>query len=339
MDITNQCNLRCVMCHFSLPSYHAAPRRHVSVEQFDRLAGQAFHRAHQVSLSYGTEPLLHADLGRLLARLGRCEVPHTYLNTNGLLLREELIEAMIEHRFSFLLVSVDAARAATYERIRVGGTFARLLEKLALLRATRERHRSELPRFGLGFVIMRGNMAELAEFVDLAADLGADSVNAMHMAAWADVGNAARGANLEPQRCNDCLAAARERASTRGIALVAPPPFGVGNPGAALVADTLARGREYGLAGPVPPESACPFPWSFAAVDPAGQVMPCGWWDTYEAPCMGNAFTTDFLSIWRGRRFRALRKRLRRGRLHGPCAHCPAAGMGSPDAAGAFRAG
>ena len=40
MDITNQCNLRCVMCHFSLPVYHKAPRRHVTVQQFEALAAR-----------------------------------------------------------------------------------------------------------------------------------------------------------------------------------------------------------------------------------------------------------------------------------------------------------
>src|SRR5262245_30127043 len=84
MDITNQCNLRCVMCHFSLPSYYERRRQHISVAQFERIGEQVFHRAHQVSLSYGTEPLLHRELPALLACLRRYEVPHSYLHTNGL---------------------------------------------------------------------------------------------------------------------------------------------------------------------------------------------------------------------------------------------------------------
>jgi radical SAM protein with 4Fe4S-binding SPASM domain len=337
MDITNQCNLRCVMCHFSQPSYHAAPRQHITVEQFAAIADQAFHRAHQVSLSYGTEPLLHRHVEQLIAVLAQHEVPHTYLNTNGLLLRECIIEAMIGHRFSFLLVSVDAATAETYERIRIGGSFTRLRDNLELLRACKARHGADLPRLGLGFVIMRQNMAELPDFVEMAADLGAVSVNAMHMAAWERVGNAPMGANLEKERCNDCLAAASERAASVGITLVAPPPFDDAAPARPLVADTAQRGREYGLAAPVPAETCCPFPWGFAAIDPRGEVFPCGWWDNTKEPTMGNAFTTGFSAIWRGPKFQALRERLRAHRLEGPCAQCPAAGMGAPDAESAFR--
>jgi radical SAM protein with 4Fe4S-binding SPASM domain len=339
MDITNQCNLRCVMCHFSLPSYHAAPRLHVSVEQFAAIAEQAFHRCHQVSLSYGTEPLLHRQLDQLVACLAQHEVPTTYLNTNGLLLREPLIETMIEHRFSFLLVSVDAATPATYEQIRIGGSFARLRQNLELLRACKARRGALLPRLGLGFVIMRQNMDELPAFVDLAAELGAVSINAMHMAAWESVGNAAMAANLEPERCNDRLAAAHERARLLGITLVGPPPFGTGAPERPLVADATGRGRQYGLADVAPARASCPFPWGFAAIDPRGQVLPCGWWDMDKVEPMGNAFETPFATIWRGPQFRALRARLQAHRLQGPCAGCPAAGMGAPDAESAFRAG
>ncbi|HEX6810587.1 MAG TPA: radical SAM protein [Planctomycetota bacterium] len=337
MDITNQCNLRCVMCHFSMASYHERPQRHITLDRFQALGEQVFHRAHQVSLSYGTEPLLHKDIGGLLACLQKHEVPHTYMHTNGLLLRESVIEAMIAHAFSFLFVSVDAATAETYERIRVGGSFRRLLDRLALLRSLKERHGSQLPRLGLGFVLMRQNMAELPAFVEFAARVGAESVNAMHMAVWEGVGNDAMGANQEKQRCNDAIAAAREVAARAGIKLVAPPAFEVAARDRSLVADVAQRGREYGLAD-APRVASCPFPWGFAAIDPEGEVLPCGWWDRTLPGSMGNVFKTSFADIWRGRPFQALRERLRAHRLEGPCAHCPAAGMGAPDAAAAFRA-
>ncbi len=335
-DVTNQCNLRCVMCHFQLPAYHDAPRRHVTVAQFARIAEQLFPRAQQVSLSYGCEPLLHPDLPALLAILARHEVPHRYLNTNGLLLTERQAEAMVEHAFSVVMVSVDAATAPTYERIRVGGTWARLVSKLRLLADVKARRNSPLPRLGLGFVLMRQNLAELPAFIDFAAEVGAEAVNATHMAVWQGVGNEAMAAAHEQDGCNAALAAAHERATRHGIALVAPAPFTSAPADGGLVADPGRSARQHGLDPRLHRWARCPFPFAFLAIEPDGQVMPCGGWDKVGAGSMGNVFTTDVLAIWRGAAFAALRDRLLLHRLEGPCARCPAAGMGDPDAASAF---
>jgi len=334
MDVTNQCNLRCVMCHFSLDSFHRAPRAHISVERFSQLAHQAFHRAHQVSLSYGTEPLLHRDIDELIRQLARHRVPHKYLNTNGLLLRSSTVETMIEQHFDFLLVSVDAATAATYERIRVGASFETLLSRLHLLRETKAAHAVEHPRVGLGFVLMRHNLDELPEFIDFAARVGASSVNATHMVAWKTVGNRHLGADLEKDRCNKALEHARQRAAANGVEFVGPEPFGAESTRPTLVADVGKRAHAYGLSHVE--SGCCPFPWAFVGINERGQVQPCGWWDIDVGGEMGNIHEQDFLSIWQGAKFRELRARLTARRLEGCCAHCPAAGMGSADAASAF---
>ena len=215
MDITNQCNLRCVMCHFSLPSYRAVPRQQISVPQFRSIAEQIFHRAAQVALSFGTEPLLHRELPALLAELQRHEVPHTYLHTNGLLLDERVVAAMVDTGFSVLFVSVDAATAATYEAIRVGGSWAKLRANLDLLARIKARRGGHHPELTLGFVLQRENVAELPAFVELAAEVGATAVNATHMAVWDAVGNGPRGAHHDKAACNAALAEADRRARAR----------------------------------------------------------------------------------------------------------------------------
>jgi radical SAM protein with 4Fe4S-binding SPASM domain len=344
MDITNQCNLRCVMCSFSHPSYYSVPRRHLSVAKFTELAAQLFDRVHRVSLSYGTEPLLHKDIEQFFAILSRHRVPYTFMNTNGLLLRESLIESMVEHGFSSLFVSVDAATPEMYERIRVGGDFAKLMRNLELLRATKRRLGVEHPSLLMGFVLMRHNLHELPAFVDLAADLGAIGVNAIHMASFELIGNHELAATFEKERCNDALATARERAVARGIEFVGPRPFligdGVESPSPAGDAgpaiEAPRRARDFGvIAHEKPGGRSCPFPWNFVAIDKSGDVLPCGWWQGEEP--MGNIHEQDFLSIWRNERFEDLRRRHLEHRLEGACSVCPAAGMGTPDAGRAFE--
>jgi radical SAM protein with 4Fe4S-binding SPASM domain len=344
LDITNQCNLRCVMCQFSLPELYKNPKRQLSVEKFTELASQLFHRSHQVSLSFGTEPLLHRDISRLFPIMERCRVPNTYMNTNALLLREPVIESMIQHGFNSLLVSVDAASKDTYERIRVGGSFDKLVANLLLLQRMKERAGVTHPKVALGFVLMRQNLHELASAIDFAAEIGAHAVNAMHMIAWGKLGNEPMGAVHEKRRCNEALEAARDRAHQRGVTLVAPDPFTLSDAVVAedhaardrvvLVKDIEKRSTAFGLSLVGAERDVCPFPWNFVAIDMNGNVVPCGWW--WEAGAMGNIHEQDFGSIWRGERYQALRERHRKRSLEGPCARCPAAGMGNPDARTAF---
>ena len=331
MDITNQCNLRCVMCNFSQPEFYKAKQQHLTVDIFAKVAEQAFPRANQVSLSFGTEPLLHKDIWKFFAILAHYQVPRTYMNTNAQLLRQPVIESMIEFGFHSLFVSVDAATKETYEKIRIGGKFERLIGNLQNLQRMKAEAGVSKPDFALGFVIMRQNMHELPMFIDLAADLGAVGVNAMHMIAWESVGNSDMGAVHEKERCNTYLAEAHERARARGIPLVAPQPFVLEEKNGTLVKNTAERSAAFGLDIRGKPASVCPFPWSFVAIDMRGNVVPCGWWGNPDKE-MGNIYTQEFLSIWRSPDYMALRNRHLEGVLKGSCASCSAAGMGCPDA-------
>ena len=334
MDITNQCNLRCVMCLFSQPSLYQQPRQHLPLEKFQEIAAQAFARTDVLSLSFGAEPLLNKNVPEMLATIARYRVRHAYMNTNGLLLREPIMAAMIDHGFHSLLVSIDAATKKMYESIRIGGVFEKLMANLRALQEMKSKRGVRHPRLRLAFVIMRKNMHELPAFVDLAADIGAVSVNAMHMMAWENVGNVTMAAVHEKSRCNQYLAAARERAQARKIDFVAPEPFRTHADNRVLVEDMAERSAAFGINLVGTPKNTCPFPWSFAAIDMRGNVVPCGWWHAEKA--MGNIHEQDFLSIWRGAEYQQLRSRHLQQKLTGSCASCSASGMGSPDAEHAF---
>lgn len=335
IDITNNCNLRCVMCNFSDPRYYKVKKTEVSVEKFRELASQVFPRMNKVSLSYGAEPLLHRRIDQLMAVLAEYKVPYTYMHTNGLLLRRSSIEAMIENGFSSLSISIDAATKENYEKIRIGGNFEKLIANLQLLKQIKAEHGAEYPTLSLNFVIMRQNMHEMPAFIDMAAELGAIGVNATHMIAWDRVGNQEMAAIHEKQRCNQFLEQAHQRARHHGITFVAPEPFEL-KKGEGLVASTHERSEEVFSydCSTVSETAACPFPWVFVAVDMRGNVVPCGWW--FNEKPMGNIHKQDFFDIWQGKPYEKLRERLMNGKLTGACSVCPAAGMGQPDASSSF---
>jgi len=337
VDVTNQCNLRCVMCPHSTPEYYLRSKAQMPVERFAELAAELFGVCHRLSLSYGTEPLLHRDFAELMKIACSHGVPRTYVNTNGLLLREDLVETMIDVGFGALCVSIDAATRETYERIRRGGNWTRLMANLRMVQRVRERRASERPEVQLAFVLRRDNVHELPAFIDLAADIGASGVVAMHMIPFAGLEDAGDTAFVVQEATNAALSAAAERATARGIRLVAPLAFqAVGARGPAAPRDTDAPRRRFDMNAPEgwARDRYCTFPWNFAAIDAHGNVLPCGWW--YGEPPLGNIYRATFREIWHGAAYSQLRDELQRRRQRRACTTCPAAGMGNPDDPAAF---
>ena len=122
-----------------------------------------------VNCSIG-EPFMMKDFDALLDAFedGNKQVAIT---TNGQILTDRNIGRLLGRRIE-LYVSLDAATAATYAKLR-NDTFDRILANLRRLIAAKG-GRGGLPRIHLVFMPMRVNMHELDRFVDLCADLDAD---------------------------------------------------------------------------------------------------------------------------------------------------------------------
>lgn len=353
MDITNQCNLRCVMCYFSDERVRKRRREDLSLEGFSRIAQQIFPLSHKVSLSIGTEPLIHPHFSETLAILAKYEIFRTYINTNGLLLTENIITQMIQLKFSHVTISMDAATKHTYERIRVGSKFEKVIGNMRAINRLKEKAGSATPAISLAFVLMRSNIRELPAFIRLAHELKAIWVNAMHMVPYEVLNNSHESLVLEKGLCNRMLDEARSLATKYGIVFVGPDKFPVSQGTAgrmsqiepAGVANTQVRPAsikalsnrfDLNLREGDEERFCCPFPWYFVGIDPYGNVLPCGWWYT-ERP-MGNIKTQSFEEIWNSEQYRTLRSELMFRKLRKTCQQCPASGMGRVEDENAFLA-
>jgi len=84
--------------------------------------------------------------------------------TNGLCFSPRVLELIANRRWSWILVSIDAATAATYAKVR-GGSFAELLRSLDRLAEVRR----TMPPFELrfGFTLQRSNLQDAEHFLDV----------------------------------------------------------------------------------------------------------------------------------------------------------------------------
>jgi radical SAM protein with 4Fe4S-binding SPASM domain len=334
LDITSQCNLRCVMCAFALPEVARRPAWTLPVEDFARIARQVLPYCRMMSFSFSTEPLLHPRIGELIAIAKGHGVPWLYMSTNGLLLDERRCSELVERGLDNLSISIDAATRSTYERIRVGGRFDQLLAGIERLQRCKARAGSRSPMITFNFVLMRSNVRELPDLVDLASRLGVEGIAAFHLTPYKGLELAGESLAGEAELCRETFETTRERARRAGVALALPrcpdgldpaqPPLETETPAVFQLADR-----------PSSRANACPFPWHFVSIDCHGQVLPCGWW--YTEPVMGNVREQSFEAIWSGPSYRQLRDEHRSRALRATCRACPAAGMGNVDNPAAYR--
>jgi radical SAM protein with 4Fe4S-binding SPASM domain len=336
LDITNQCNLRCIMCHFADERVHKTRREDISVEGFSRIAEQLFPLCNLLNLSFGTEPLLHRKFVELLAIVKQYDIPCVYMVTNGLLLNEELIDRILGvNGLHHITISIDAAIRSTYERIRVGGSFDRLIRNIRSIQRVKRERGWDSPSLNFNFVLMRSNVTELPALIRLAHDLGVGHVTAIHMVPFqlGCTDTAEESLVGHKDLCNRALDEARAVAAKYQVGLNVPDNFED-----ETATSLIGKNNRLVFHLNVPKKdlstSCCQFPWYWVGIDPYGEINPCGWWFS-ELP-MGNIKTESFEAIWNGERYRALRTEHAGGTLRSTCVACPAGGLGNVNNKNAF---
>ncbi|MGX7677118.1 radical SAM/SPASM domain-containing protein [Plantactinospora sp. DSM 117369] len=163
LEVVSACNLSCTHCFAG-----DLPRREqrLSLAEIDRLfAEMASLGSFRLGLT-GGEPLLRKDLFQIID-LATAHGLAPCVTTNGLLVTEEIAREFGRRELVWLNVSLEGATAETNDRVRGAGTFAKVLDRLAVLR--------RYTRFTLAFTIMRSNVEEVEACARLAREVGADT--------------------------------------------------------------------------------------------------------------------------------------------------------------------
>jgi len=295
MDTINLCNLRCKMCYYS-SDYHRK-KEEMDLPLFRRIAEQVFPKTRFLYLSCATEPTLNKQFASFVRTAGEYKVPFTSFCTNGQLLREDVIQACIETKTSEIIFSVDGATAETYEEIRRGGKWGRLLEKLDLLASMKHRSKAAKPVTRINFTCMLSNIHELRAMVRLASDHGVRSLHVRHLLAYTDEQNSFREQMRYLRNFNDAAEEANQEARTRGIDLFLPDP--VSNKHQSVGKTCLTDPSQLEA------NSYCVLPWMQGIISWSGDYRICS---THRK--LGNFKEQTFEEIYNGPKMRDIRRRM-----------------------------
>jgi MoaA/NifB/PqqE/SkfB family radical SAM enzyme len=357
LDTTNRCNLRCIMCHFTYRSAQDATRQEWTPAFLDRVEQEVFPHARHVQVSLGTEPLMWKHFPGLLDALQRARVPYVEMITNGQLLTEGLARKIVQSGMTRVQISLEGATRETYEAIRVGGRFDRLIRNIRMLDAARKSVCSRIPHLQFNVTLMRRNAHEVEDILRLGHDLGVQDLDFRHLILHDDLDLDHESFLHDRAGFNRLMARVQSLARTLGMKInMAPPDFqletahspedGPADPAQLPVSpafsprpdpdDPLARpmaplSTTPGSVPPPVPEDAplCWAPWRQIFLRFDHQVVPCPFWYTPET--MGDLRHHSFLEIWEGSAYRRLRKELLTRDYGANCRNCPLRGKGRVD--------
>lgn len=177
MNHDQSCNLACPSCRTGIVTAGPDEQR-IYVDAADRVLLPLLRKMTGMTyISGGGEAFSSSHYRKILSVLNRQDFPglFVFLITNGQLLNARRWTEFpdLPEMIGNLSVSIDAARAATYERLRRPGKWNVLMENLELM--ARMRAAGEIRRFQINFVVQADNFRELPEFIALGNRLGIDN--------------------------------------------------------------------------------------------------------------------------------------------------------------------
>lgn len=338
MDITERCNLKCVMCYFSsIDRLRFTPydtslsdNGNLPVEVFEKIAADLFPGAWRASLACAAEPLIHSRFREIVKIAGRYKVPDLWFPTNLLALTEPTAEAIVDAGVGTVAASIDGLTKEIYEKIRIGGKWERLISRLELLNDVKKKRRVKRPKLRIIFTWMKSNRHELRALPAFAAEHGATELDVRFVVPTEGVDVTPELLDGEDQaELRADLAAVAREAVGRGIKLMSYPEFETPEE---RPRDLLGRVRRRVFrlrAGLERPEhwrhllreqrQGCAYPGETWVVRPNGAVFPCVYWT--EDP-IGFYPQDELVKITSGEPLQLIREGLKCGSPVGTCATC-----------------
>ncbi|MCR4336123.1 MAG: radical SAM protein [archaeon] len=176
IEISTKCNLKCVMCPLTsqekkekyLP--HLLKPKNMGFEEFRKIL-DSFPRAGIIRINGIGEPLLNPEIEKMIAYCTENGILSVF-NTNGTMLTEEKSRGLIESGASSVIISFDGANKKTFESIRIGANYDKVLENISSLVKLKKELKSELPKISIATVYMKQNREELEKIREMFRKIG-----------------------------------------------------------------------------------------------------------------------------------------------------------------------
>jgi len=167
IEITNACNLKCVMCprpNMDRPA--GFMDRNLFTKIIRQLAVQKRHIESVALMGLG-EPFLHKEFFDYARLAKQARLRRLYTSTNATLLDESTVKRLFDdNTIDLLILSLDGASKETYESIRPGVPFEVVEANVQCLLAEKKRRGVYRPTVELQILLMEKTAGEIEAFCE-----------------------------------------------------------------------------------------------------------------------------------------------------------------------------
>jgi MoaA/NifB/PqqE/SkfB family radical SAM enzyme len=297
IECTTRCNLKCTFCELSYWTEKPADL------QFDSFKKMIDHlpKLKRIDLTGIGESLMNRDFFKIVEFL-KSRGLYITLNDNFTLMTERAARRIVELEVDHIFLSLDGATKQTYEQIRVGANFDKVISNTRRLLEIKRAMGKKSPEVKINTVVCLTNYHELPAIVELAHDMG------IGMVVFVNVITFESTAGLDTLRVKREIESKFQQA--------------------------LQRARQLGVLVKVElfdklPAQQCDFPWKRNFVTYDGYVHPCCYTTQtgdrrgQNGRSFGNLVGQSFHEVWNGDLYSGFRRKLQEGILPHPCEHCP----------------
>ncbi len=164
IELSDACNLRCTMCIHGLDGLPSVGYMEYETAE-SLLLESAKLKIPAVKFNWRGEAGLHPKLVELVEMASRLGFVDIQLNTNLVSMDQRKLERLVFSGIHRIIVSCDGATKETYEKIRIGSNFERLLSNLETIRTLRLKHKLTYPKVRVQFVKQVDNVHEVDKFL------------------------------------------------------------------------------------------------------------------------------------------------------------------------------
>lgn len=311
LDVTNYCNLRCELCPQSIKNFQFE-KGHMSFAFFRQIMKQ-LKSVKSFALFSSGEPLLAENWDQILDYflISRPDIEKISFSTNGTLL-DKKVKSLLGKKLD-ISVSIDGATRNTYESIRKGAHFDRLIRNLRQIYILKKKNNLDWPKLSISFVAWEKNIRELPALVRLASSLGIENITIIHRIFYDKQLHKRYSLCYHKNLFDTNLEKALNLGKKLGINIIHPGSFSRRIPPTYGIKDYYFREKrsDDGL--------ICRISEEQVNIGPTGLVRACCYIDRL---FMGNLQFNSFSEIWNGPIYRDFRLKLYRGEYPTGCDTC-----------------
>lgn len=164
IELTNVCDIQCAMCERRLMK---RPLGNMSMEMFRQIVAEcAVMGVDSVKLNLWGESVLHKKLPEMIQYAKENSRLILQFNTNANRMTPEISEALVRSGLDKLTMSLDGVSKETYEKVRCGSNFERVVRNVNALLEAKKKAAAALPLVTLQIIRMDITAKEIDPFVE-----------------------------------------------------------------------------------------------------------------------------------------------------------------------------